>query len=169
MVGFSRAGEAVGTLQAAVNDGVTARAKMYYLTVTSFTGGDAIKACDPRFHMASISEIKDPGNLQYATRSTPAYDATPYDQVFGPPSDYMGYMGWVRTGSFPIEGVPDYCDYSMSSFDHQRGTTLALHTQLWGDPYNNLYPSYTETESQKESNNNYYSHPQHVWCVGDPE
>jgi hypothetical protein len=189
MVGFSRAGNEVSALQAsanATNEAVggldkalvdipgnvgvaAARAKMYYLTRNSFNGGDAVKACDPRFHMASITEIQDPSNLQYAARSTPAYDTPPYDQVFGPPSDYMGYLGWVRTGSFPIEGVPDYCDYNMSSFDHQRGTTLALHAQLWGDPYNNLYPSYTETESQKGSSNNYFSHPQHVWCVGDPE
>ena len=160
--------EAVTELLETVNAGVPVKPKMYYLTRNSFDGGDAIKACDPRFHMASISEIKDPSNLQYATRSTPAYDAPPYDQVFGPPSDDMGYIGWVRTGSFPIEGGPDYCDYSMSSFDHQRGTTLVLHTQLWGDPYNNLYQSYTETESQKRPNNHHFTHPQHVWCIEDP-
>src|SRR5512136_2364996 len=99
MVGFSRAQTlSASALQAAVNAGASANAKMYYLTVFSFTGGDAITACDSGFHMASISEIQNPSSLQYADRSTAAYDKLVDGQRLGPPSNHMG---WVRTGSFP--------------------------------------------------------------------
>ena len=141
-----------------------ASAKMYYLTVASFTGGDAIKACDPRFHMASISEIQDPSHLQYATRSTPAYDAPAYDQGFAPPPDHMG---WVRTGSFPLTGVPDYLDFSMSSFDQQSSTTVSFHTPIWGGSYMDPFPSDPTTGWQMAQLS--FSLPEPVWCVEDLE
>ena len=91
--------EAVSTLQAVVNPwdyydpnkgaliepatanaGVPAQRKMYYLTLTSFTGDDAIMACDSGFHMASLSEIQDPSSVQYATRSTTS-SITVYDSI----------------------------------------------------------------------------------------
>jgi hypothetical protein len=145
---------------------VPAKAKMYYLTVASFTGGDAITACDTGFHMASIPEIQDSSNRQYDTiRSTPAYDEPSYYQGFGPPSDHMG---WVRTGSFPLlAGVPDYSDFSMSSFDQQSGTTMSLHTQVWEDSYMDPYPEDTETGWHLKQIA--YNSPQQVWCVEDPE
>jgi hypothetical protein len=156
---------AITELVETVNDGVPDRAKMYYLTVTSFTGSSAITACDSGFHMASISEIQDPSSLQYATRSTPAYDAPAYDQAFGPPS---GHMGWVRTGSFSIEGVPDYCDFSMSSFDQQSGTTVSFHTPIWGDSYMDPFPSDPTTGGWQMAQVS-FSLPEPVWCVEDPE
>ena len=164
MVGVSRTGIAVSTLQAAVNDGAPAKAKVYYLTVNSFSGGDAITACDSGFHMASLSEIQDPSNLQYATRGTAAYDALVDGEGFEPPSDHMG---WVRTGFFPITGDPDYSDFSVSSFDQHSGTTLSLHTQIWGDPYMDPYP--TDTETGWHVNQIAYNRAQQVWCVEGPE
>ncbi len=65
---------------ATVNAGVPAQRKMYYLTLTSFTGDDAIMACDSGFHMASLSEIQDPSSVQYATRSTTS-SITVYDSI----------------------------------------------------------------------------------------
>ena len=133
------------------------------ITVASFTGGDAITACDSGFHMASISEIQDPSNLQYANRSTAAYDSLVDGQRLGPPSDRMG---WVRTGSFLPAGVPDYCDFSMSSFEQQTGTTMSRRT-LWDHPSTELQASaapswwYTTQESS--------SQPESVWCVENPD
>ena len=146
MVGFSRADNA----------------KMYYLTNNYFNGGDAITACVSGFHMAGISEIQDPSNLQYATTGTAAYDALVDGEGFEPPSDHMG---WVRSGSFPLVGVPDYCDFSMSSFEQQSGTTMSRRT-LWDHPSTELQASaapswwYTTQESS--------SQPEPVWCVEDP-
>ena len=180
MVGSTRAGNAVSVLQATaklttgavteqsddtIYDRDPTKAKMYYLTVTSFNGGDAITACDSGFHMASISEILDPSSLQYDTmRSTPAFEEPSYYQGFGPPSDQMG---WVRTGFFPIADKPDYSDFSMSGFDQHSGTTLSLHTQIWGDPYTDPYP--TDTETGWHVNQIAYNRPQQVWCVEGSE
>ena len=142
---------------------VPARAKMYYITKNTFDGSDAIKACDPRFHMASISEIQDPGNLQYVTRSTTAYNAPAYEG-FGPPSDHIG---WVRTGSFPLAGVPDYGDFRMSSYDQQSGTTVWFRTPIRSDSYIDRFPSDSTTGWQMAQLSFSLSVP--VWCVEDPE
>ena len=75
----------VGISRAAVDP---TKAKMYYITAGFFTGGDAITACDSGFHMASLSEIQDPSNLQYAPRVIPAYQAS---------GEYPDHTGWVRT------------------------------------------------------------------------
>ena len=177
MVGFSRAGnpvyalqatanatnEAVGTLQATVNDGVPARAKMYYLTVTSFTGGSAIKACDSGFHMASISEIQDPSSLQYATCSTPAHEASPSTVES---SHKPNHMGWVRTGSFPLAGVPDNCDFWMSSSDRQRGTTMERYSSRGSV---RPEPSATDPITSWHKMLTSCALPKHVWCVEDPD
>ncbi len=163
MVGFSRTGSAVEVLQATLKDGAPARAKMYYLTASSFTGDAANTACDSGFHMASISEIEDPGNLQYATRSTPADDAPAYDQGFGPPSDQMA---WVHTGSFPPIGFTDNRDLCQSSSGPQSGITMSRRT-LWDLPYSQLHPSHPRSW--------WYtalapcSQPEPVWCVEDPD
>ena len=141
---------------------VPASAKMYYLTVASFTGGDAIRACDPRFHMANISEIQDPSNLQYASRSTPVYDAPAYDQGFGSPSDQMG---WVRTGSFPPVGFTDNRDLCQSSSDQQNGITMSRRS-LWDLPYSELHSSQPRSWYTALAP---CSQPQPVWCVEDPE
>ena len=143
---------------------VPARAKMYYLTVASFTGGDSIKACDPRFHIARISEIQGPSNLQYATRSITVYDSLVDDPSLGPPADRMG---WVYTGSLPLAGVPDYSDYSMSSIDQQNGTTVAFHVHnIWGDL--SMDPFSSDPTTGWQTAHRLLSYPQPVWCVEDP-
>jgi hypothetical protein len=148
-----------------VNTGVPARAKMYYLTKNSFDGGDAIMACDPRFHIARISEIQDPSNLQYATRSITVYDSLVDDPGLGPPADRMG---WVYTGSLPLAGVPDYSDYSMSSIDQQNGITGAFHVHnIWGEL--SMDPFSSDPTTGWQTAHRLLSYPQPVWCVEDPE
>jgi hypothetical protein len=157
MVGFSHA-----QFELTVNDGVPASAKMYYLTATGFTGDEAVTACDSGFHMASISEIQDPSNLQYADRSTAAYDSLVDGQRLSPPSNQMG---WVRTGGYPLTGFPDNCNFWQSSSDQQRGTTMTLYSIL-GDANPELHasdPRWWHKVQQMCS----LSEP--VWCVEDPE
>ncbi len=167
--------EAVGTLQATVNDGVPARAKMYYLTKNSFAEGDAITACDSGFHMASISEFQDPSKMQYAPRRTPAYDA-PYDQVYGPPSynapaydQRLGLpsnqMGWVRSGVYPLSGFVYDCEDFQGIRDNQAGTTLVFKdSSEVGAKQPVVTPDYVVHVAE-----HLRSQPEPVWCVEDPE
>ena len=201
MVSFSRAGNAVGALQATanpttgavteppatvnagteynwtayyypnngavteppatVNAGVPAKPRMYYLTVTGFTGGDAITACDSGFHMASISEIQDPSNLQYADRSTAAYDSLVDGQRLGPPSNHMG---WVRSGVYPPSGSVFVCEDFWDNREDLSGTTLSL---------NDWFEAGIEQTSSTpnmwwQSAHSPCSQPEPVWCVEDP-
>ena len=147
-----------------LSSAAAAKPKMYYLTNNYFYGGDAITACDSGFHMASISEIQDPSNLQYATRSTTAHDALVDGEGFEPPSDHKG---WVRTGSFPLVGVPDYSDYNMSSIDQQTGITVAFHVHnIWGDL--SMDPFSSDPTTGWQTAHRLLSYPQPVWCVEDP-
>jgi hypothetical protein len=177
MVGFSHA-----QFELTVNDGVPASAKMYYLTATGFTGADAITACDSGFHMASISEIQDPGNLKYVTRHTPAYDSangmtaeeaqkwyrTPalgssaYDQGSSPPSDHMG---WVRTGAVTMKATPDDCGLWLYDSDQHSGTMMSFHT-LWDGSY--MDPVRSVPTVGWHTLQQTCSLPEPVWCVEDP-
>ena len=137
---------------------VPASAKMYYLTVASFTGSDAITACDTGFHMASISEIQGPGSLQYATRSTAAYDALVDGQRLGPP---LNHMGWVRTGVNPPSGfVYDCEDFS----DNRSGTTLSFND--WFEA--GIEQTASTPNMWWQSARSPCSQPEPVWCVEDP-
>ena len=161
MVGVSRTGIAVSTLQAAVNDGAPAKAKVYYLTVNSFTGGDAITACDSGFHMASLSEIQDPSSLQYANRSTAAYDSLVDGQRLGPPS-YQ--MGWVRSGVYLPSGFVYDCGDFLNNHDNPSGTILGL---------NDWFEAGTEQTASTlirwQAIHQSCSQPDPVWCVENPE
>ena len=159
---------AVQKLPATVNTGVPAKAKMYYLTTTGFTGGDAITACDPGFHMASLSEIQDPSNLQYAPRRTPAYDS-PYDSpAFDQGSDqFPDHTGWVRTEADALTGLVYNCDVWRSSSDQQSGTSMTRRS-LWGE--NSGHSLYEESDPAawwQSSETASCSRPEFVWCVED--
>ena len=153
---------AVSTLQVAVNAGIPGRTKMYYLTATGFTADDAITACDSGFHMASLSEIQDPSSLQYADRSTAAYESLVDGQRLGPPSDHMG---WVRTGVYPLTGFPDNCNFWQSSSDQQRGTTMSL-SPILGDANPELHASDPKWWHKVQQT---CSLEEPVWCVEDPD
>jgi hypothetical protein len=149
MVGFSRAGEAVGTLQATDNASVPSKPKMYYLTKNTFNGGDAIKSCDPRFHMASISEIQDPSNMQYAASLSSAY-APARDQESVPPNQQDG---WVRPGfsaALPADLLPmaqTNCDLSTTRTREVFGTTVHIPSPNVV-PITNPWDQITKTQTQ---------------------
>ena len=176
---------------ATVNAGLLAKPKMYYLTVTGFAGGDAITACDSGFHMASISEIQDPSNLQYATRSTTrsttvydsivalvdspsfdqapdqfTYEFVPFDQAS---NQFPDHTGWVRTEADALTGLVNNCDVWRSSSDQQSGTTMTRRS-LWGE--NNGHSLYEESDPAawwQSTQTASCSQPEPVWCVEDSE
>jgi len=153
---------AVSTLQATANDGVPARAKLYYLTVNSFTGGDAITACGCGFHMASLSEIQDPSKLQYAPRGMPAYDSP----AFQASDQFPDHTGWVRIGADQLAAFVDDCNFWQSSSDQRIGTMMTRYS-LWGENGRSLYNSDPAAwwHSTRMAS---CSQPEHVWCVEDP-
>lgn len=63
----------------------------YYLTKTGYVGDQALTACAPGYHMASLWEIADTSNLRYNR----TLGVTRMDSGHGPPTD----TGWIRTGS----------------------------------------------------------------------
>jgi len=192
MVGFSRAGNEVSALQAsanATNEAVggldkalvdipgnvgvaAARAKMYYLTRNIFDGGDAIKACDPRFHMASLFELQGNTELQYATSLSSAY-VSANDEVSGThirPGD-----GWARpvfSAALPADRIPDLgdCEHWTTRSLEVSGTTVQSPVPsydpntYYDDPITNTvrgrWLAYSETSCMANLR---------VWCVEDPE
>jgi hypothetical protein len=78
---------------------VSCNVRSYYLTQNLFTGANALTACEPGFHMASLWEIFDTSNLQYDT--TRGY--TRADSGNGPPQNDDD-LGWVRTGNIAGSG-----------------------------------------------------------------
>ncbi len=147
-------------LPATVNVGAQAKATVYYLTKNSFTGGDAITACDSGFHMASLFEIRDPSNLQYANRSAAAYDSLVDGQRLGPPSNHMG---WVLSGGYPPSGFEYDCGDFRDNRDNRSGTTLSLNDwfeagmEQTASTLNILWQVARMSCSQ----------PEPVWCVED--
>jgi hypothetical protein len=170
--------EAVGGLDKAFVDipgnvGVAAaRAKMYYLTKNTFNGGDAIKSCDPRFHMASLSELQGNTELQYATSLSSAY-VPANDEVSGThirPDD-----GWARpvfSAALPADRIPDLgdCEHWTTRSLEVSGTTVQSPIPSYDpnthydDPITNIvrdrHLSYSETSCMVNLR---------VWCVEDPE
>jgi hypothetical protein len=152
---------------------------MYYLTENSFDGGDAIKACDSGFHMASFSEIQDPSTLQYANRSTAAYDSLVDGQRLGPPSYQMGwvrsgvyplsgfeYMSWVlRSGVYPPSGFVYDCEDFLDNRDNPSGTILGLND--WFEA--GTEPTASTLIMRWQAIHQSCSQPDPVWCVENPE
>jgi hypothetical protein len=64
----------------------------FYLTKTTFDGGQALNACSEGYHMASMWEIHDVSHLEYDTIR--GHDVG--DGGSGPPT---GLFSWVRTGA----------------------------------------------------------------------
>ncbi len=157
--------KSVATIQAVVNDGdiVPARAKMYYLTATLFTGGEAEMACGPKFHIASIDEIHYPNNLQYVTRGL---DSVAYDRVSNSPSDRTG---WVRPGSHTLTGSLPDCSLYHSSSDQQSGTTMTLHTPDGGSRMNPSTLGPTGPNPWWQVFQQTCALSASVWCIEDPE
>lgn len=71
--------------------GAACTPKRFYLTQTTHSGSEALTACAPGFHMASMWEIHDPTSLLYDATLGHTRD----DSGSGPPVA----AGWIRTGN----------------------------------------------------------------------
>lgn len=102
----------------------------FYLTDTNYLPTEALNACSPGFHMASLWELIDVSNLVYAVNHPDAH--TRPDSGQGPPSDWNG---WVRTGgaSSPSAsaGVGNCSAWTSSS---NYGTSVKLGTDWPSTP-----------------------------------
>lgn len=67
--------------------------RLFYLTNTSYPGAQALTACAPGYHPASLWEISNVSVMVY-DGAHPAAHKKP-DMGYGPPSNWWG---WVRTG-----------------------------------------------------------------------
>ena len=128
--------------------------RAFYLTTTTRTGGQALTACAPGFHMASLWEILDPSNLKYDTTLGFTID----DAGAGPPT---AFSGWIRTGTKasgfrPAPRANCHAWESSSALDF--GTLVRL-SGAWSFEGVTVSPWSPNHES--------CSVPQHVWCVQD--
>ena len=94
----------------------------FYLTKERVDGSQALNACAPGYHMASLWEIMDPSNRRYATE----LGLTVPDSGSGPPSIQFG---WVRTSrsatTLQIPGVGNCSAWTTNSAEAS-GTAILL-------------------------------------------
>jgi hypothetical protein len=127
--------------------------RRFYLSQSSVTGGQALSACTPGFHMASLWEIWEPSGLRYDTQLGRAG----VDSGSGPPAEgdllpAPSATGWVRG----IGNGSSDCQNWTSSAGSPVGTTAAL-SLLFGqveDPWFVVSASCATTDTQ-------------VWCIED--
>lgn len=132
--------------------------KQYYLTNFGFPASQAKAACLAGFHMASLTEILDPSNLQYALLD-PLIAARAEQDARGAPHP----EGWVRTVYQLGSGVgpPGQANcFSYSSFANatEFGTVARL-TSDWTTAPLSVSPWSTRTETCLTN--------VRVWCVED--
>jgi hypothetical protein len=126
--------------------------RQFYLTTSTLQGNQALTACAPGYHMASLWEIADPSNLKYNTSLGAVWD----DSGQGPPSFESG---WVRTGYQSNTGdTPGQANCALWTSSSGNGTAAMLHDD-WTGGYQNMgvWTVYASSCS---------SYP-HVWCIED--
>jgi hypothetical protein len=138
-------------------------ARRFYLTQSNtFTGAQALAACAPGFHMASMWEIKDTSALEYDVSRGQAEA----DSGFGPPTStlFAGVgLGWVRTG-VPAGGgggIPGLDNCTAWSSTSGSGTAVSIGGGLPWDtaPASRIEPWLAA--------NGPCSTALRVWCVED--
>jgi hypothetical protein len=102
--------------------------RKFYLTTSFHTGAEALSACAPGYHMASMWEIHDPTQLRYNTE----LGFTAGDSGFGPPTYELG---WIRTGFFfapASKSGEASCLAWTSASDAHYGTVVRLYNEWNG-------------------------------------
>jgi hypothetical protein len=103
--------------------------RKYYRTATSYLPTETLTACATGYHFASIWELIDPSNLEYAGEH-PDASAIEDDMGEGPPTGGpFPRHGWVRTGhNDDVSAVPGQanCNTWASTSDTEYGTTAGL-------------------------------------------
>jgi len=125
--------------------------RRYYQTDASFDGSQALEACGPGFHMASIAELSTPSTLGYAT----TLGSTRADSGQGAP----GGFAWIRTGQNPLDtsipGSGNCAAWTNTSFF---GTAVTIEDS-WSDAAEAMSPWRSVSFS--------CSTQLPVWCVED--
>jgi hypothetical protein len=104
--------------------------RKYYRTATAYLSTEALAACATGYHFASIWELLDVSNLEYAGEH-PDASAIEDDMGEGPPTGGGGLPrhGWVRTGhndyTDPAPGQAN-CNSWTSNSSSYYGTTAGL-------------------------------------------
>jgi hypothetical protein len=110
--------------------------RKYYRTDTAFSPTLASTACGTGYHFASIWELLDPSNLEYAGERPDAWGGPLYDMGEGPPTGAGGLplQGYVRTGyGTDASGYPGQgnCDNWTSDNENHYGTVAGV-SHEWG-------------------------------------
>lgn len=132
-------------------------ARKFYLTRSIHDGNEALTACTPGYHMASLWEIFDPTQLRYDT----SLGLVLQDSGSGPPSGF----GYVRTGmdtiflSNPFGTPPNCRSWTSDDGAQHEGTVVSL-TSSWLSPTGSAL-------SPWQASVTVCSDPARVWCVED--
>ena len=126
-------------------------ARQFYLTRSLFQGDEALTACAPGYHMASLWEIHDVTYLRYNT----ALGSTQADSGLGPPSA----GGWVRTGFVDGGAATRNCRAWTSSSDDHDGSIGQIGNAEWNVPAVVITPWVSGLLDCSEE--------APVWCVQD--
>jgi len=131
--------------------------RSFYLTRTGHDGIEALTACAPGYHMASLWEIFDPTDLRYDTSLGFVQD----DSGAGPP---IGF-GWIRTGvearlvSNTFGGPVNCRAWTSDNGALHEGTAVSL-TNVWHSSAGSPLSHWQATVST-------CADPFRVWCVQD--
>ena len=135
--------------------------RKYYMAAMAsrVNGSQALDACAPGYHMASLMEIQDTSNLRYATELSD-YTMSHYDAGSGPPKVY----GWIRTGAILLAthstgAGKANCERWTSASPGINGS-IAMPSSNWVDVISPAVPSWWGTADSCDS-----TWP--VWCVED--
>jgi len=142
---------AVGADSATVGGG-----RHVYLTATNYDTDEALTACGPGYHMASLWEILDVSNLVYDREHPDAFVRD--DSGEGPPSNWYG---WIRTGyvsSGSTTAGQGNCRAWTSTSNADEGTAVRL-AAAWETPPGEI--------ATWDANAFACNLPAPVWCVGD--
>lgn len=132
--------------------------RRFYLSTTAHNGANALTACAPGFHMASIWEIFDSTQLSYDT----FLGITVEDSGMGPPTDRPG---WIRTGKPDNILVSTPGGHSCMGYSTTEGLgTTVRFSHAWGTDFSGSsdlkFPWFTGSTASCNSE------PK-VWCVED--
>jgi hypothetical protein len=110
--------------------------RKFYRTKDAYTPTLASTACAPGYHFASIWELLDPSNLEYAGELPDAWVGPLYDMGEGPPTGSEGWplQAYVRTGyNADVSGVRGQANCNgWTSDDPSDYGTMASLTHEWG-------------------------------------
>jgi hypothetical protein len=130
--------------------------RRYYLSEGGYDGSEAIGACVPGFHFASMHEVRSTSVLEYdGLRPT---SSLVNDSGVGGPGTFQ--TGWIRTGAASSGGVPGFvhCNLWTSGSSLEDGTIAHL---------NHLWATDPDASDRWVTGSIPCNSSQRVWCIED--